>query len=162
MLTLLTLPLRRKSDTLLARFRARQIAGLCRFDIQEQTCIAAGAFTVAVHALRQCRTGTLCFVLENNTLAVYPDNTGARRGRPGAGPSADALLRLVKPLPQAAAEFAPEDLAWLLGQLQSQIAFQMFEEIHHQNEEILALLHTLRTTQEELQLLKEQAKPSAA
>src|SRR5258708_1831737 len=109
---LLTLQLQKKRDLVLARQRARQIAGLLGFDAQEQSLIAAGVFAIADAVFRQEGHAAIEFRVEADALQVLPVR-GQRRApwlallRPG--PS--AALRLEKPLPREGAALAREDLA---------------------------------------------------
>ena len=70
MLSLLTLPLRKKRDVLLARQWARHVAVLLHYEIHDQACIAAGTFAVAVQAMRQGRASHLSMRIEGKNLHV--------------------------------------------------------------------------------------------
>lgn len=142
---LLTLALRCKRDVVLARQRARQIAALLHFEFQDQACIAAGAFAVATEALRQARSGEVCMETDGKVLHLF-----ARRLQPRdpAGAVPPGSLRLVKSLPLAASrDFSAEDVAWVVEQLNQQECLNLFEEMDHQNQEMLALLHALHAAQ---------------
>lgn len=141
MTALITIPVRSKRDLLLARQRARQIAALLHFEPADQACIAAGTFAVAHDALGRVGPCTLSIRLADQSLHV---SAGAERPDE-TGESENQGLRLVKPLPAMARAFAPEDLAWMLDQLTQHSPFRVFEEIHRQNQEMLVLLHALRT-----------------
>jgi hypothetical protein len=168
MLPLLTFPLGSRRDVLLARQWARRIAVLFHFPFQEQACIAAGAFTVAAQALRRFKSAMLHMKIEDGKLHIFPmDRDGLSQPNsskePAGQPAPADLLRLVKPLPTGASEFTSEDLGWIVLQLNQQTRFKLFEEIEHQNQEMLTLLHDLQTAQAELRQLKEKtASPSAA
>jgi len=157
MVPLITLSLKSKRDVLFARQRARQIAVLFHYSPQDQACIAAGAFAVAIQALRNAKGCQLRMQIDNKVLQIFPVP------KEGDGNPSPTSLRLEKPLPLAAADLSPEDVAWLLYQLNRQTQFHMFEEIEHQNQEMLALLHDLRNAQAQIEQLKEnQTTPFAA
>jgi hypothetical protein len=158
MLPLLTFPICSRRDVLLARQWARRIAVLFHFPFQEQACIAAGTFTVAAQALRRFKSAVLQMKIEDGKLHIFPMD----RDAPSQPAPAD-LLRLVKPLPTGASEFTSEDLGWIVLQLNKQTRFNLFEEIDHQNQEMLTLLHELQSAHAELRQLKEKAaSPNAA
>ncbi len=165
MLPLLTIPLCSRRDVLLARQWARRIAVLFHFPFQEQACIAAGAFAVASQALRRFKSAVLHMKTEEGKLHIFPiERETQSQAKDVAGqPAPGDLLRLVKHLPAGTSEFASEDLGWIVMQLNQQTRFNLFEEIEHQNQEMLTLLHDLQTAQTELRQLKEKtASPSAA
>jgi hypothetical protein len=146
MLSLMTLTLRSKRDILLARQRARQIAALFQFEAKEKACIAAGSFAIATQALQQSRSSQLCIQTESDTLHIFTKSRG--------NGVAEKSMRLVKRLPRTAAEFAAEDIQWLCKQLNHQSTLHVFEEIHHQNREMLAVLHALHVAQAEVERLQ--------
>ena len=146
-----TFPVRGKKDAIRARHRARQIASLLRFPLQEQACIAAGTFAVACQALDVLGKALLCFQLEDNQLQVYIRTGGQierqrRRKRhelvDGDGPS---LMRLVKRLPEEQ-PISEADLAWLIHNA-DESPVELFEEVVKQNQEMLSLLHELAASQ---------------
>jgi hypothetical protein len=158
MLPLLSFPLCSRRDILLARQWARRIAALFHFPIQEQACIAAGTFTIAAQAMRRRQSAVLHMKIEESKIHIFA-------AEPDGQPRADAaeLLQLVKPLPAGASEFTAEDLSWIVTQLNQHTRFNLFEEIEHQNQEMLALLHELQTAQAALRQAKDGASaPSAA
>jgi hypothetical protein len=165
MLILCTLSLHSKRDVLLVRQRARQIARLFGYEAHEQACIAAGAFAVAAQALRQCTSGSLRIQIENKSLLVLPIpfEAGLAPNEKTQSPPcpSDSTLRLVKPLPMAAAEFPIEDLTWLARQLDEQARFTLFEEIQHQNQEMLGLLHELHRLRAQLDAHRDPPQSSA-
>ncbi len=162
MLTLCTLPLRSKRDILLARQKARQVALLFHYEIQNQICIAAGTFAVACQALRQSRHSQLCIRIENKALHIVTCR-GQKSAHQGPQAPEGSGLRLIKPLPPTAADVTAEEIPWLLEQLDKQAGFQLFDEIEHQNQEVLVLLHTLHHAQGQLRpRTTDQSSPSAA
>jgi hypothetical protein len=163
MVTLLTLALRRRRDVVLARQRARQIASLLRFDIHEQACIAAGAFAVAAQALAQLGPCRLVLRLEEHTLHIFAQQACPAGLPTRRGDASQPFARLAKPLPPQARELTREDLAWISEQLTRRIPPSIFEEIQHQNQEMLALLHALHTAQAQLRAgASTHVSPSAA
>jgi hypothetical protein len=140
MLSLVTLSIRRRRDALFARQRARQIAGLFHFEIHDQAFIAAGTFAIASQILRHGRSGVICIALENDGVHIFPRAGG--KGRATRPQLPENSWRLVKALP-VAADYAPEDLAWLCKQL-NEGGSHVFEEIERQNQEMLELLHALQ------------------
>ncbi len=152
MMPIVNLPLRTKRDLLLARQRARQIARLLHFETHDQACIAAGTFAIALQALQVDEPSCLSIQIAHGKLEVFARTQTEKVG-----------LRLSKPLPPSVREVAAEDLTWILHQLTQQAPRNVFEEIHHQNQEMLALLHALRQAQSQLALLKgSPSSPSAA
>jgi hypothetical protein len=147
-----TVGIRRKHDALRVRQQARQIAALLHFSVAEQACIAAGTFVIACQALALPGRFRLCFQLEANQLQVF-----ARAGKTSEefgnriaallGPQGQARLRLSKPLP-AEQTVAESDLAWLVHNGTDSTA-GLFEEVIKQNQEVLTLLHELRTCQQQ-------------
>lgn len=151
---LLTLRIQSQRDVVLARQRARQIAGLLSFSPRCQTALGAAVFELALHVAR--RGGSLQFELRDDALHVIPHlTTGAasghgretrrwtnrlpaREGRENAPP-----LRLVEPLPDQARSPAREDLSWLIAQLTRHTPLSLFEEICQQNRELLRALQEL-------------------
>jgi hypothetical protein len=146
-----TFPVRGKKDAIRARHRARQIASLLRFPIQEQACIAAGTFAVVCQALEALGKALLCFQLEENHLQVYirTDCRAERQSRRTRRESADrdgpSLMRLVKRLPEEQ-PMSEADLAWLIHNA-DESPVELFEEVVKQNQEMLSLLHELAASQ---------------
>jgi hypothetical protein len=145
-----TFPVRGKKDAIRARHRARQIASLLRFSLQEQACIAAGTFAVACQALDVLGKALLCFQIEDQQLQVYirvgrQADRRARRSRREADGDVGPLMRLVKSLPEEQ-PMSEADLAWLIGNAEES-PVELFEEVVKQNQEVLGLLHELAASQ---------------
>ena len=163
----LTLSIRGKKDVILARHRARQVALLLRFPVQEQACIAAGTFAVACRARDSLGRFHLCFQVEDNHLRVYarsvasdvPTSTTAVN-RFAAVQEGEGLLRLEKQLPEPV-PLALTDLAWLVHNGGGD-GSGLFEEVVKQNGEILMLLHELQRCQQALSQQVSPSQPSAA
>jgi hypothetical protein len=163
--------LRGKKDTVLARQRARRIAGLLQFDPHEQACIAAGAFVIACQAIAHFAKPRLCFQLENQQLQIFAEEANGQL-TPAANPVADrltglfapadakGLYRLTKPLPGDAV--AAVDLNWLVRSVEAEAPANAFDEVVRQNQEILALLHEIRLYQRGAQEKPEKSTPSHA
>lgn len=64
---ILTLDVRLEHDVVLARQRARQVAGLCGFEIQDQTRIATAVSEMARNAFQYAGGGKVEFLLEDET-----------------------------------------------------------------------------------------------
>lgn len=130
--SLLTLRVRSRRDVLVARQRARQVAGLLRFSPRRQHVIAAAVFEIALGLTGRPGGGTLQFELHGDALHVFTADLPARM--PG-------MQRLVQLLPDPAQTPAPEDLPWLVEQLTWHTPLNVFEEVRQQNR---VLLDTLR------------------
>jgi hypothetical protein len=160
---LLALPLRSKQDLLLARKRARQIAGLLGFGPRDQIVLAANVFA-NVGRFRQVHAcGMLRFQLTENALHIFPVARASisvkeKRTDPGKlnGEGINRLLRRLNPsawssaveipfgvlaqLPDQPLSHDREDLPWLAQQLARLTPLDLFEEFQHQNQEIMQLL----------------------
>lgn len=169
----LTLRVHRRADVLRLRQQARRVAGLLRFEDHEQACIAAGSFLVACAAIERLGSADVCFQLNQNQLHIFAQGIGDESEPPSASPPrkqrqrpkpqhTDPLPRLVKDLPAEQALLEP-DVAWLVQGLAQWAPSTLFDEIVHQNREVLALLHALRTCQGSLRRQEEgPTNPSAA
>jgi hypothetical protein len=140
-----TFPIRRKRDTILVRHKARQIAAMLQFSVQEQACIAAGTFFIACQALQSGRRSAIEFRIAEHQLLVQ-----ARLGTPTTDDAAQRLVRLEKPLPGEPV-IAESDMSWILYNSDPGRGL-IFEEMVKQNQEVLTLLH-------DLQVLARQAVP---
>lgn len=156
--TLWTLPLRGKRDALLARQRSRHIAALLGFDFQEQACISAGVFALAWQVLHLKAPLEVCFALKGESLQVFVQGSLAEP-RPQGPSTAVSILKLERLLP-ARTKVSLDDLDWAIHHLNEPPPGWMYDEMHRVNQELLATLHALRTSQ--AQLADHQEKPSAA
>ena len=155
-MTLLSFPLRHKRDTMIARQRARQLAGLLGFDTQEQAGIAAGVFAIAWQVLHLHAPVELCYRIQDDRLQVFARATGKRdQARPG-----NSVLCLEKPVP-ARTKLAMEDLLWAVEKLDALTPAHMYDEVYRLNQELLATLHALHQAQGQLAMQRGE-KPSAA
>ena len=123
-ITLLNLPLKRTRDIVLTRHRARQIARLLGFAPNDQAFIAAAAAEIAAGAFESTRDAGVVFQVVHQALEIRAERTGR--------------LRLTTKLPLRP-DFAVEDVAWILEQLERE-RFRPFEEFRRQNQELLRLL----------------------
>jgi hypothetical protein len=149
---LLTVPVGRKRDVVVARQRARQIASVLGFGAHEQSCIAAAVFELTRQALATSEHATIHFEVAQNALHVFPQGVKGERS-----------VRLEKPLPVSDNALAREDLSWVIRELVQRTPETVFEEINRQNQELLVVLLELRECQARLaQALQEQNKSTAA
>jgi hypothetical protein len=161
--SLLTLKLRGRRDLVLARWRARQIAGLLGFEFQEQAGIAAAVFEIAQQSYKR-RVGVLIrFQLKEELLQVFAVGGRPRQpaGRPpgdrdpcgirrfldwlGGGPTAGTPAWLTRPVPKKALAPAREDLPWLVEVLARHTPLDLFAEIQKQNQELVRALQAVKT-----------------
>jgi hypothetical protein len=175
-----TLRVHEKRDVLVARHKARQMAHLLHFPPLEEACIAAGVFAIAAQAREHYEICDLCFQLDHHQLVVFarslPGGDLATPSHPLAaavgeheGGSAGAasrttstrdepakntapLMKLAKPLPEAARGYAVDDLTFLIGRINDQAPADLFGELQKQNQEILFLLHLVNHPQTNEQL----------
>jgi hypothetical protein len=137
-----TFVLRERRDVLVVRQRARQVAHLLQFPPLEQACIAAGVFMIADQARRAYSVPELCFELLEGNLNVF-----ARPSAESLKRTEEALLKLSKPLPEAARKESPEDLGWLIARINDQTPRDLYGEVCKQNQDVLHLLHLLQNTE---------------
>jgi len=138
--SLLTLPLRRKRDLVVARQRASQIAGLLGFERRELAGMAAAVFEMAGQAWRRGRDGQLCFQMNGRALQVF------------ANPP--TTLHLEVPLPAKVMGLDADDMAFAVQQLGEMTPLDVLAEMQQQNLELLRTLHDLKMAQAELAQLK--------
>jgi len=158
-LTLISLPLRNKRDTMVARQRARQLAGLLGYDIQDQAAIAADVFAIAWQVLHLHAPVELTFHIDNGLLRVFArSRRNAVRKDTATVPT--SVLCLEKPVPDRT-KVSFEDLHFAIDQLDQITPAHMYEEVYRLNQELLATLHALQMSQGQLAMMKGE-KPSAA
>jgi hypothetical protein len=153
---LLTLKLRTKRDLVVVRQRARQLAGLLGFVIQDQAALAAGVFALACQVAGEAGRGSVHFYLRNGTLDVtaLPD---ARRRPDSVEDRTNVGLRLSKALPGDGPRLSPEDAAWAIQELNKRTPLRLFEEIQKLNQELLQTLHELAGCQRKSAVKKPRA-----
>jgi hypothetical protein len=170
----LALKLRSRKDAVLVRQRARRVARILSFDVHEQACIAAGAFVVACQALVLFGKARLCFQIQNHQLQIFAQEVNAETDAalqpvskrlagmfPGVDPK--TLFRLTKQLPPQLHPAEEVELGWLVNQVEDTACNGLFDEIVKQNQEILSLLHELRSNQMNLSQKEEKSpNPHAA
>jgi signal transduction histidine kinase/CheY-like chemotaxis protein len=168
---ILTLEIRSDRDVVLARQRARQIAGLLGFDAQDQTRIATAVSEMARNAFRYAGSGKIQFSLETErssfvVLITDPGGLSAEAvatTEQGAGAGIVAARRLMdefdiqftadhgtrvvlgKYLPRRSTHPTPERLSWIADELARQRPSDPLEEIQQQNQELLRTLVELRS-----------------
>lgn len=130
-------------DLVMVRQKARQAAHLLHFSPLEIACVAAGAFTVAEQAWQLHRDCVIRFQIQPNHLVVSSSPNEMTEG------IADTrLLKLSKPLPEAARQYSVEDLAFLLAKINDNVPADLVGELRQQNQEVLHLLHLLNHPQD--------------
>jgi hypothetical protein len=150
-MNLISLRLRNKRDAMVARQRARQLAGLLGYDNHDQAVIAAGVFAIAWQVLGLRSPVELSFDIENNLLRVFARSR--RRPADEATSPSTSVLCLEKPVPERT-RIGLDDLAWAIDCLDNITPAQMYEEIYRLNQELLATLHALQMAQNQLAMLK--------
>jgi hypothetical protein len=180
---LLTLPLRAKQDAVLARQRARQIAGLLGFDRRHQIVIAATVFANVWKFKQLHAYGVLRFQLEEDALHIFPVAKLVRAARPGQSHggqlNARGVRRLMKclgdlphfanasldvraRLPAGPCEHDTADLPWLVRQLSRLAPLDLLDEIQNQNQEIMFLLQEICPARLDTPSPQEQSQAPAA
>lgn len=143
---LLSTVLNSKRDLLVARQRARQLAGLLGFAFVEQMELSAAVFEIAWNSVRRRGRTALNFVRVGNTLQVFTD---------------DRTTVLERSIPDNAEALSPEDVAWTIQQLAQCTPMNLIEEIHQQNQELLRVLQTQRVAAQPETSEKRQMRRSA-
>ncbi|GET36302.1 ATP-binding protein [Microseira wollei] len=177
---ILTVEIRFEQDIVLARQRARQIANLLGFDIQEQTRIATAVSEVARHAFQYAGKGKFEFLIKGQSPQVFVTRisdsgegianlqtnshngmglVGARRlmdeviveSSPGRGTG----VQLIKQFPKHGTSLTKTQLNQIVDQL-TRLPKDPFAEIQQQNQELLQTLEELQKRQEELAQLNQE------
>ncbi len=146
---LFSVPIRSKKDLLCARQRARQLAHWFRFGPHDEALIVAGTFAVGLKAREVGPRFEICFSVEHHQLVVHvrwQDSPNLPKNHVAEGDR--VLLKLTKMLPQASLIPSPEEVSWVLGQVDRQAHPDLFAEVSRQNQEILILLHELQLVPE--------------
>lgn len=153
MALLLSLPLRSRRDLIWARHRSRQLAALLKFDPDDQALIAAVTFAIGVQALELFDEPDLLCQMEAKSLHVFAREAESEATRPRRIPRARSgqgnPMRFARDLPSGL-ESSTADVRWVLEQLSLFEPVNLFEEVNRQNQEILSLLHALRTSESKL------------
>jgi hypothetical protein len=126
---ILTLRLRSKRDVVLARQRARQVAGLLGYDRPEQVQIATAAFDLAAAFLRQKGRGVFRFHASAGTLRMQTEPV--------------IVLRMERPLPPGVLDMASGDVAWAAETLDDLTPLDVYEEMVQMNRELLQVVRQL-------------------
>lgn len=188
--TILTVSIRSEHDTVAVRQRARQIARLLGFDMQDQTRISTAVSEVARNAFNYAGGGRAEYIIEGRTSPQlfivkisdrgpgikdldsilegnYASPTGMGLGIVGAKrlmdqfeitttPGEGTTVLLKKLLPKRAPLIREQELANLTNSLAQERAQDPFEELQHQNQELLAALEDIRERQQELARLNQE------
>ena len=176
--TILTLEIGFEHDVVLARQRARQIAGLLGFDAQDQTRIAAAVSEIARNAFVHAGGGKVEFLVEGTAPSqmfvarISDEGPGVvalpalLEGKKGLGivsarrlmdhfhveaaPGQGTTVLLGKAFPPGVPAITGADLVRIADELARHGPESPFEEVRRQNLELLHLLEELRQRQEEL------------
>jgi signal transduction histidine kinase len=166
-------------DIVIARRRARQIAYLLGFDSQDQTRISTAVSEIVRNALVHAGGGFLDFSIADGekpyrftitltdagpgieNIEAILSGAGAHAGLYGASRLVDKLtakniegggtcIQLSKALKQRVKPFSGEELNELASSLTKIVSTNLMDEVHQQNQELLAALEEL--SQKQLQL----------
>ena len=176
--TILTSEIRFEHDVVLARQRARQIAGLLGFDAQDQARIAAAVSEMARNAFVHAGGGRVEFLVEGVAsprmllIHVHDEGSGIAdlpailEGGKGLGiisarrlmdrfyiesaPGKGTTVVVGKSFPPGAPRVAGQALARIAADVARLAPQSAFEEIQQQNQELLRVMEDLRQRQEEL------------
>jgi len=182
MTTLLTVELRYEHDVVLARQRARQLAGLFGFEPLDQTRIATAVSEIARNTVMYAGNGSVKFHIETEgspSLVVkiidsgpgiadlgailggrYSSRTGSGVGILGAKRLMDEFeiesrrggttVTLGKFLPPQAEQITAEQIGNILEELARRAPQNPYEELQHQNHELVQTIEALRVREAEL------------
>lgn len=126
---------RERRELVILRQKARQIAHLLHFPPFGEACVAAGAFAAAAHARERHPAIRVDVALDQRRLVIAPHPADGTAFTPGS------LLKLERPLPEAARAFDPDDLGWLIACINDHTRNDVYGEVCRQNQEVLELLH---------------------
>ena len=177
---ILTVEIRFEQDIVLARQRARQIANLLGFDIQEQTRIATAVSEVARNAFQYAGKGKVEFIIEGQSPQVFVSrisdsgegianlqtNSNNGMGLVAARRLMDEVIvesfpwrgtgvQLIKQFPKNGSFLTKAQLNQIVAQL-TRLPKDPFAEIQQQNQELLQTLAELQKRQEELAQLNQE------
>lgn len=180
---LLSVDLRYEHDVVLARQRARQIAGLFGFDRLDQTRISTAVSEIARNSVLYAGSGRVTFHIETKsspTLVIAIKDSGpgiadlsavlggrySSRGGSGIGivgakrlmdefeiesnSGKGTLVTLGKFLPRGAATVTNEHISNVLEQLARRSPQNPYEELQHQNHELMETIEALQRREAEL------------
>jgi signal transduction histidine kinase/CheY-like chemotaxis protein len=186
MMPLLTLEIRLEHDVVLARQRARQVAGLLGLEAQDQTRVATAVSEVARNAFQYAGGGRVEFLVDGaappaflvrvsdrgpgiaDLQAIldgrYRSPSGMGLGLVGARrlmdrfdirsvPGTGTTVLLGKNLPRRAPAPGPAELARVGEELARRGPQTPFEEVQHQNQELLRALEELARREAQLSQL---------
>ncbi|MBV9769795.1 MAG: response regulator [Bryobacterales bacterium] len=182
--TILSVSIGCEYDTVAARQRARQIARLLGFDLQDQTRISTAVSEIARNAFNYAGGGRVEYSIEGRTSPQlfiikvrdsgpgvrdlddilegrYQSSTGMGMGILGArrlmdqfqiesDPGDGTTVWLKKLLPRRSRVWNAQDLPGLATMLAAEGPQDAFQELKHQNQELLKAMEEIRSRQAEL------------
>ncbi len=175
----LSLQIKSESDVLLARRRARQLAFLLGFDLPDQTRISTAVSEISRNAFVHAHGGRLEFVIADQSkpyrmlIALQDKGPGIANaeeilagrtehsGLLGASRLIDkltienpegggAVVQMEKEMTHRQVSFSQQELDALVGSLTKMIGLSPIDELHQQNQELLAAMDLLSQKQSEL------------
>lgn len=181
-MALLSVDLRYEHDVVLARQRARQIAGLFGFDRLDQTRISTAVSEIARNSILYAGRGRVSFHIDTESSPAliidikdagpgigdlsavlggrYNSRSGTGIGIVGAkrlmdefeieSASGGTLVTLSKFLPRSAATVTNEHISNVLEQLARRSPQNPYEELQHQNHELMETIEALQRREAEL------------
>ncbi|HEY9777723.1 MAG TPA: ATP-binding protein [Planktothrix sp.] len=185
--TLLTLILKSDSEVLLARRRARQIGFLLGFSTQDQIRISTAVSEIVRNASAHAKNGKVEFCISDSKTPfkyaiivsdkgpgipdlprVLSDSSSSHTGLRSAQKMMDAMIidstssgttiRLEKKLVQRVVPFTASEIDELANSLTKIVSTTPLDEVHQQNQELIAALDQLFTHQTMLSDLNEELK----
>ena len=182
--SILSVNIRSEHDTVAARQRARQIARLVGFDLQDQTRISTAVSEIARNAFNYAGAGRVEYRIEGRVApqlflikvtnsgpgirdlnaileGLYQSSTGMGLGILGArrlmdqfqiesSPERGTTVWLKKLLPKRAPLVGEPDIVRLVTALAREAPQDAFQELKHQNQELIRALEEIRARQSEL------------
>lgn len=177
--TLLSLRVKSESDVLLARRRARQIALILGFNAQDQTRISTAVSEVVRNAQVHSDGGQVDFCISDTKapftftiivsdkgkgiadldiiMAGSPEHAGLKGAKQlvdsmkiDTAPGMGTKVRLEKNLAPRSLPFSPGEIDGMANSMTKLVATSPLEEVHQQNQELLAALDQLSKHQARL------------
>ncbi|MDP6546493.1 MAG: ATP-binding protein [Phycisphaerae bacterium] len=179
--TIITDEIANERDVVRARRRARQIAELLDFRLQEQTHIATSVSEIARNALSYAGGGRIEYGVDSPqrsprfTICISDDGPGIKDVEKRlAAPQTDAMqgiegarrlmdhfqiestpegttVTMGMPLPPGARRVGSDDVARIVGKMKRLTAENPLDELQQQNRELVGVLAELRSKQDELE-----------
>jgi hypothetical protein len=136
---IISLRIRQSRDTLRARQRARQIAGLLGYQGLERSMISAKVFALALRALEKANGAKMLFRLIGDRLQVVCQYLPGQSGNLPSG-CGKKCARLAFPPPQQPRQLEASDLPWLARELGRMTPLDPAEEVKLLRQELSLLL----------------------